>query len=201
MFWPIQSLLPFGSEENFGNFILTWNEARREGLRLCSARYMCCGGSLRDLHPAPAQKREDAPSLVFTSLTQTALRLLQGIWRLVRELRIMLFTSLQLFINCLEDSCCSLLQQDLALLSVPGREGRFSPKPSCCCLFAISDGKIGVQQDCSPTCLGALPHPVVARQPRNSVLSWMHAGKRKEGTPLVLLPSYNAKAGSKKKPS
>lgn len=133
MLWSIQKALPFSFEDSSICCLLTQNEARLD-VKLCSelegaapAAQLCSGvssGFPRGSASLLKLQSEKMPQSCIhrASLIPAALWLLQGVWRLGHELKIMFFDSLRLYINCLEDSCCSLFQQDLSRPSARGRD-------------------------------------------------------------------------------
>lgn len=199
MLWSIQKGLPFSFEESSSSYLLNQNEARLEDVKLCSepegaapAAQFCSTSLLWGfpedlLHCSSSRER----SLAFTGqdLIPAALWLLQGIWRLGHELKIMLFDSLRLYINCLEDSCCSLLQQDLGHLSAQGREFCYPWFWQWCAARPVTQ-----------TCMfRTLTAPCAWNITWDFTVSChLYSGKREERRSLILLPSHNMGQGAGK---
>lgn len=169
----MQKGVHFSLEESSSHSLPNQNEARLENVKLCSEQKgaapaaQFCSTSLLWCFPEDllhcSSSREKVPQSCIhrASLIPAALWLLQGIWRLGHKLKITFFDSLRLYINCLEDSCCSLLQQDLGHLSAGGREGN----------FAILGFGRGVQPDLwpKPACSGPSLLPVPEISPGTSL--------------------------------
>lgn len=113
-------------------------------------------------------------------------------------MNLMLFASLKLYINCLEDSRCSLLQQDLGLLSVQRREGKKEREAKGSSHQAADrrlpaktrDGKIGVQPGHAPCMFGTLAASCGCNTARDFSTELSSASKEEGGGEILGSPAF-----------